>query len=251
MTRETIRLGDVARVEGDARIELTYKDGAYESSRVFLTEEFRRFEQLLIGRHYSEVPAIVGRICGICPVSHYLGAAIALDNALGIKPSPQTVRLRDALAWAQLLQSHCIHVITLAAPDYVGQTGLLGLAQVYPQRVKDMLRLRDIANEIVETIGGNPVQPVNIQIGGFGSTPDEEKLQALAVDLQDSWDAVWELVAWVQGFELPELGSPMPQLAVHDGASYPFMTVRVIHCCTATGFQRSATREHLTCTAIT
>jgi NAD-reducing hydrogenase large subunit len=41
--------------------------------------EFRGFERFIQGRPYWEVPVMVQRLCGICPVSHHLAASKALD----------------------------------------------------------------------------------------------------------------------------------------------------------------------------
>jgi NAD-reducing hydrogenase large subunit len=37
--------------------------------------EFRGFEKFIQGRPYWEVPVMVQRLCGICPVSHHLAAS--------------------------------------------------------------------------------------------------------------------------------------------------------------------------------
>ena len=45
--------------------------------------EFRGFESFIVGRPYWEVPVMVQRLCGICPVSHHLAASKAMDVVLG------------------------------------------------------------------------------------------------------------------------------------------------------------------------
>ena len=46
-----------------------------EQARLHIVE-FRGFERFIQGRPYWETPVTVQRLCGICPVSHHLAAAI-------------------------------------------------------------------------------------------------------------------------------------------------------------------------------
>jgi NAD-reducing hydrogenase large subunit len=74
--------------------------------------EFRGFEKFIEGRPYWEVPVMVQRLCGICPVSHHLAAAKALDRVVGAHaghadgrqaPPADALRPGDAVARAALL----------------------------------------------------------------------------------------------------------------------------------------------------
>jgi NAD-reducing hydrogenase large subunit len=52
--------------------------------------EFRGFEKFIQGRPYWELPIVVQRLCGICPVSHHLAAAKAMDQLVGARELPPT-----------------------------------------------------------------------------------------------------------------------------------------------------------------
>ena len=79
----------IARVEGEGSVKFEIRDGKLRNLRLNIWEPPRFFEGFLVGRKYDEVPDIVSRICGICPVSHMTTSINALEKAMGISPSPR------------------------------------------------------------------------------------------------------------------------------------------------------------------
>ena len=55
----------------------------------FHVTQFRGFERIVQGRPVHEMPSIMARICGICPVSHLVASAKACDQILEVEP-PRT-----------------------------------------------------------------------------------------------------------------------------------------------------------------
>jgi coenzyme F420-reducing hydrogenase alpha subunit len=55
----------LTRVEGEGALDLRIEDGAISELRLRIFEPPRLFEKFLEGRHYSEIPDMVARICGI------------------------------------------------------------------------------------------------------------------------------------------------------------------------------------------
>ena len=96
-----VAIDPISRVEGHGKVTLLLDAaGRVQQARLHIVE-FRGFERFIVGRPYWEVPVVVQRLCGICPVSHHLAACKALDVALGVAaqvpPSAQALR-RLALA---------------------------------------------------------------------------------------------------------------------------------------------------------
>ncbi|HYG58089.1 MAG TPA: nickel-dependent hydrogenase large subunit, partial [Symbiobacteriaceae bacterium] len=116
MTR-TIKVDYMARVEGEAAVELEVDQGKLKSLTLDIFEPPRFFQGFLVGRKFDEVPDIVARICGICPAAHAITAIQALENAMAIHVSDQVKDLRRMLAIAQNIQSHALHIYMLALPD--------------------------------------------------------------------------------------------------------------------------------------
>ena len=108
----------VSRVEGHGKITLLLDaQGRVEQARLHIVE-FRGFEAFIVGRPYWEVPVMVQRLCGICPVSHHLAASKALDQALGIHSVPRTAEVvRRLMHYGQVMQSHALHFFHLSSPD--------------------------------------------------------------------------------------------------------------------------------------
>ncbi|KAB2841292.1 MAG: Ni/Fe hydrogenase subunit alpha, partial [Burkholderiales bacterium] len=105
-----VAIDPVSRVEGHGKITLLLDDkNRVHEARLHIVE-FRGFERFIQGRPYWEVPVMVQRLCGICPVSHQLAAAKALDAVVGAhRLTPAAEKLRRLLHYGQILQSHALH----------------------------------------------------------------------------------------------------------------------------------------------
>lgn len=180
MTR-TISVEHLTRVEGHGGITVVV-DGKDVSKVDFdIFEGIRLFEGLVRGRSIEDIPQIVSRICAICSTNHVVTCLHALENALGVKVSKQTRRLRDLAVQGANVESHSLHVFVLDLPDLLGHSSVISLAGVIPDAVKVALRLKKLGNTIQEVVGGRAVHPVNHVIGGFGRVPSVNEL----VDLRD------------------------------------------------------------------
>src|SRR5487761_1961682 len=117
MEPRTIMIDPVTRIEGHAKITLKLRgDGAVEAARFHVTQ-YRGFEKLCEGRPYYEMPSLMARICGICPVSHLIASSKACDAILAVGVPANGERLRRILNMAQILQSHALSVFHLSSPD--------------------------------------------------------------------------------------------------------------------------------------
>ncbi|NCA90824.1 MAG: Ni/Fe hydrogenase subunit alpha, partial [Gammaproteobacteria bacterium] len=78
-----IAIDPLTRVEGHGKVTLLQDDhNRIQQARLHIVE-FRGFEKFIQGRPYWELPVMVQRLCGICPVSHHLAAAKATDQLVG------------------------------------------------------------------------------------------------------------------------------------------------------------------------
>ena len=84
----------MTRIEGHSKITLHLnEDGRVEDARFHVTQ-FRGFEKFCEGRPFYEMPSLMARICGICPVSHLIASAKACDSLLAVKIPPTADKLR-------------------------------------------------------------------------------------------------------------------------------------------------------------
>ncbi len=74
---ERIVIEPLTRVEGHGKVTLLQDENQHIKQARLHIVEFRGFEKFIQGRPYWELPVLVQRLCGICPVSHHLAAAKA------------------------------------------------------------------------------------------------------------------------------------------------------------------------------
>src|SRR5210317_2014392 len=111
----------VTRVEGHGKVTILLdEEDKVKQARLHIVE-FRGFERFVQGRPFWEAPVLVQRLCGICPVSHHLAAAKAMDVIVGAGTgdglTPTGDKMRRLMHYGQMFQSHSLHFFHLAAPD--------------------------------------------------------------------------------------------------------------------------------------
>src|SRR6185437_6607184 len=163
----TIKVEALSRVEGEGGLHVRLLGDRVEEVQLTIFEPPRLFEALLRGRALEDVPDIVARICGICPVAYQMSAVHALESALGLRISPEIRRLRRLLYCGEWIESHALHMHLLHAPDFLGFESGLAMARDFPDEVNRGLRLKKHGNELLETLGGRAIHPINVAIGGF------------------------------------------------------------------------------------
>jgi len=139
----------------------------------------------------------MARICGICPVSHLIASAKACDAILGVSIPENGARLRRILNLAQILQSHALSLFHLSSPDLLlgmdsapEQRNLFGVAAAAPELAKDGIRLRQIGQQIIETLAGKRIHPAWVVPGGVSAPLTEEKRASIATMLPDALEAI-------------------------------------------------------------
>ncbi len=118
-----IVIDPITRIEGHLKIETVVEDGVVKEARS-TGNLFRGIEIILKGRDPRDAQIITQRICGVCPQSHGVAAALCVDSALGIGGKiPDNARImRNLIQGAHIAQDHILHFYHLAALDYVDIT---------------------------------------------------------------------------------------------------------------------------------
>ncbi len=167
-----VAIDPVTRVEGHGKVTLLLDEhDRVQQARLHIVE-FRGFEQFICGRPYWEVPVMVQRLCGICPVSHHLAACKALDAVVGaLRVPPSADKLRRLMHYGQVMQSHALHFFHLASPDLLfgfdaepARRNIVALAQAFPEIAKKGVLLRKYGQEVIRATAGK-------RIHGTGSVP--------------------------------------------------------------------------------
>lgn len=175
-----ITISPVTRVEGHGKVTIHLDDqGQVVQSRLHIVE-FRGFERFVQGRPYWEAPVMVQRLCGICPVSHHLAAAKALDVIVGAGTgdglTPTGEKMRKLMHYGQLLQSHALHFFHLSAPDFLlgmdadpAIRNVVGLAVTpdYKDLAVQGVMMRKFGQEIIEATAGKKIHGTGAIPGGI------------------------------------------------------------------------------------
>ncbi len=232
MTEETsqtriISVGTIARVEGEGALRVTVKDGAVHDVELKIFEPPRFFEAFLQGRHYEEVPDIVARICGICPVAYQMSAVHALEQIFGLHVDGALRDLRRLIYCGEWIESHALHVFMLQAPDFLGYESGIAMAKDHASLVTRGLRLKKAGNAIMTLLGGRSVHPVSVKVGGFSRVPLRRELEVLRDELCWARDAAVETVRWVASFEFPDFPLDYTYVALRHSDEYPFNEVQI------------------------
>ncbi|MFF8864764.1 Ni/Fe hydrogenase subunit alpha [Streptomyces sp. NPDC015139] len=219
-----LRLDALARVEGEAALHLRVQDGSVTETRLRIYEPPRFFEALLTGRGHTEPPDITSRICGICPVAYQMSACQAIENACGVAVDGPLADLRRLLYCGEWIESHALHIYLLHAPDFLGRSDVVELARDHRPSVERGLRLKQAGNAILELLGGRPIHPVNVRVGGFYRTPAPDDLRPLQARLLQAREDALETVRWVATFSFPDAVCDHDLLALHDPGRYAIDT---------------------------
>jgi len=225
---ESIRVGALARVEGEGGLEVLVTDGQVTEARLNIYEPPRFFEALLIGRRHTEVPDITARICGICPVAYQMSACQAIEDACGVTVPAPIRALRRLIYCGEWIESHALHIYLLHAPDFLGYQSGLHMAQDRPDLLQRGLQLKKAGNRLMDVVGGRSVHPVNVRVGGFYRAPARRELDSLRPLLERARAEALATVRWVAGFPFPDFSEDYLFVSLHEPDAYPILGGRVI-----------------------
>ena len=194
-----VAIDPVSRVEGHGKVTLLLDaDNHIAQVRLHIVE-FRGFEKFIEGRPYWEVPVMVQRLCGICPVSHHLAAAKAFDRVVGAMPvSASANAVRRLMHYGQILQSHALHFFHLSSPDLlfgfdseVARRNIVGVAQAHPEIAKKGILLRKFGQEIIRITSGKRVHGTGAVPGGINKLVTLDERNSLQRELP-------QMLQWAQ-----------------------------------------------------
>ncbi|HEY8902057.1 MAG TPA: Ni/Fe hydrogenase subunit alpha [Chthoniobacterales bacterium] len=205
MPRQII-IDPVTRIEGHSKITIDLDDAGSVQSAAFHVTQFRGFEKFCEGRPFSEMPALTGRTCGICPVSHLIASAKACDALLALEIPPVSAKLRRIMNLAQIVQSHALSFFHLSSPDLLfGMDGdpatrnILGVAQNHPSLAKDGIALRKFGQEIIELLGGRRIHPSWVVPGGVNVPLTREQREGMLAMIPSAMDIATRTLSWFKG----------------------------------------------------
>ncbi len=190
----------VTRVEGHGKVSLLLDDaGKVQQARLHIVE-FRGFERFVQGRPYWEVPVLVQRLCGICPVSHHLAAAKAMDVIVGARQlTPTAEKMRRLMHYGQFLQSHALHFFHLCSPDLLfgfdadpAIRNVIGVAKKFPELAVQGVMMRKFGQEIIKATAGKKIHGTGAIPGGINKNLSIAERDSFLKDID-------QMIEWARG----------------------------------------------------
>ena len=191
-----VAIDPVSRVEGHGKVTLLLDDDNHVQQVRLHIVEFRGFEKFIEGRPYWEVPVMVQRLCGICPVSHHLAASKAMDQVLGVTLTPTAEKIRRLMHYGQILQSHALHFFHLSSPDLlfgfgsdVAKRNVVGVIEAVPEIARKGVLLRKYGQEVIRMTAGKRVHGTGSVPGGVNKSLSADERATLQKD-------IYQMIAW-------------------------------------------------------
>ena len=198
-----ITIDPVTRIEGHSKITIHLDEAGEVADARFHVTQFRGFERICQGRPVHEMPSLMARICGICPVSHLIASSKACDEILAVQPPPTGAALRRIMNLAQIVQSHALSFFHLSSPDLllgfdaeVSTRNLFGVLRERPQLARDGVDLRRFGQQIIERLGGKRIHPAWVVPGGVSEPLAAEKRDAILAAVPEARAATERTLGW-------------------------------------------------------
>ncbi len=205
----------VTRVEGHGKVTIHLDENNKVKDSFFHIVEFRGFERFIQGHPYWEAPVLVQRLCGICPVSHHLAAAKAIDQIVGVEPKDLSLpaqKIRKLLHFGQVFQSHALHFFYLASPDLLfgvdaapDKRNIVEVAIQNPELAKKGILMRKFGQEIIRAIAGKRIHGISAVPGGVHkkiTVKDRDYFlngkEIPSVDAMINWSK--EIIEFIKGY---------------------------------------------------
>jgi len=202
MPREIV-IDPVTRIEGHAKITLRLGDDGAVNDAMFHVTQFRGFEKFCEGRPLTEMPSLMARTCGICPVSHLMASAKACDDLLAVEIPQTAANLRRVMNLAQIVQSHALSFFHLSSPDLLfgmdcdpAKRNILGVVEANPDLAKDGIALRKFGQEIIAMLGGKRIHPAWVVPGGVSEPLSEEKRENMLAMVPEASILIERTLSW-------------------------------------------------------
>ncbi len=202
MTQQIV-IDPVTRIEGHSKITIQLDDTGSVADARFHVTQFRGFEKICVGRPFYEMPGLMGRICGICTISHMLASAQACEEVMSVRVMGTARRLREVVNYASLIQSHALAFFHLSSPDFLlgmdsdpAKRSIFGLMDSNPEIARDGIRLRRFGQRVIELLAGKRLHPTWIVVGGVAEPLSEAAREEILGMIPEAYEILQRTLGW-------------------------------------------------------
>lgn len=189
-----ISIKDLSKIEGHGSVDIKIENGKVKDARLKIVESKRFYTQAVRGMDIANVSSIVSRICGTCSLSHMTCCIEALENALGVEPSEQTMKLRHLSMFGTILRDHAMHLYLFCLPDVFERDSVLEFDKKEMSIVEQGMKVKKAANNLSTVVAGRAVHALYPRIGGFSSVPNKDEIKKSLSELASVREYVIDLI---------------------------------------------------------
>ena len=199
-----VSINKLSKIEGHADLDIKIRNGEVYDVNLRVAENRRFYTKAVEGKPAIAVPQLVSRICGTCSVAHLTASIEAVEKAMEIKPSKQTMIMRKLMMHSLMIRDHALHLYFFALPDIFGIDSVLDLPEDKKELIHEALHIKEAGNNLSNLIGGRAVHAPFEQVGGFTNEVDKTKIKPMIKELKSIrkyaknladifYDCKWEL----------------------------------------------------------
>ena len=199
---QTITIDPVTRLEGHGKITIQLNEQGQVADAHFHVTQVRGFEKFSEGRPFYEMPSLMARICGICPVSHLIASAKACEAIMSVRIPHTAAQLRRMLNLAQMVQSHALSFFYLASPDLLlgmesdpAARHIFGVVAAKPELGRAGVALRRFGQHIIELLGKKRIHPGWVIPGGVTEPLDPAKRDEILAMMPEAYTNIFLALA--------------------------------------------------------
>ncbi|MFA6530578.1 MAG: nickel-dependent hydrogenase large subunit [Candidatus Micrarchaeia archaeon] len=191
-----INIDNLSKIEGHADLEISIKNKKVQHVKLKISENKRFFTQAVRGKPATGIYQIVSRICGTCSVAHQTACIEAVEKGIGIRPSDQTIALRNLMLYGLNIRDHAMHLYLFCLPDIYGKDSVLEFPDDGPEHelLHDCFDIKAVGNNLGSEIGGRAIHATNTAVGGYMKMPSIDNLKKIAKDLEGIREKTIKLV---------------------------------------------------------
>ncbi len=203
-----ITIENLSKMEGHANLNVKIRDGKVQDVEFQILESKRFYEEAVRGQPIQTAPQLMSRICGTCSIAHLLCSIEAIENAVGIQPTEQTMAMKKLAQYGLMIRDHALHLYYFSLPDLIGKDSILDFSEdnaLEHQLLHDSFDIKRAGNALSTLIAGKAVHAPFPTVGGFLHYPGKEECDKTIHELEHARSRALQLVEtfgeWNQSFE--------------------------------------------------
>ncbi len=220
-----LNIKNLSKIEGHATLKIKVRKDKVENVKLIVEENRRFFEEGIIGKNYQTIPQTVSRICGTCSVAHLTCASEAIERALKVDISRQTLVMRKLSLMGMNLRDHAMHLYFFVLPDILGKESVLDFNKEEHHFLREGFEMKAAGNLLTKLVGGRAIHPMFAQVGHFSKVPESSKIKETIEKLKKAREKCFDIMDIMESYE-SNFRRKTNYIAIADD-NYTFLTGRI------------------------